>query len=81
LLILEHHALRDETWSQRTKTVFAAASEAGNTVKTAAEFSGLENVLLESRRKSLYSELPVSKEFERWMKEPAKRRSVKKPPI
>jgi predicted metallo-beta-lactamase superfamily hydrolase len=81
MLILEHHALRDEAWTQRTKPVFAAASEAGNVIKTAAEFAGLENVFLESRRKQLYAELPPSKEFERWMNKPADVRSLKKPPI
>jgi len=81
MLILEHHALRDEAWSQRTRTVFEAANKAGNVVKTAAEFAGLENFLLESRRKELYLELPPSTEFKKWMNEPAESRSLKKPPI
>jgi predicted metallo-beta-lactamase superfamily hydrolase len=79
-LIVEHHALRDEAWSHRTKPVFEAANRAGNVVKTAAEFAGFENVFLESRRKQLYLEMPPSKEFEKWMNEPAERRSLKKPP-
>ncbi len=81
LLILEHHALRDESWSVRTKTVFEAANKAGNCVKTAAEFIGLENVFLESHRKQLYLDSQVSKEFEKWMNEPLDLRSHKKPPI
>jgi predicted metallo-beta-lactamase superfamily hydrolase len=81
VLILEHHALRDEAWSQRTKPVFEASNRAGNVVKTAAEFIGAENIFLESRRKQLFDESPPSKEFERWMKEPAETRSLKKPPI
>ena len=81
VLILEHHALRDEAWSQRTKPVFEASNTAGNVVKTAAEFAGVENTFLESRRKQLFEKSPPSKEFERWMNEPAETRSLKKPPI
>ncbi len=81
LLVLEHHALRDEAWKQRTKAVFDAAEEAGNVIKTAAEFAGLENTFLESRRKQLFENYPPSKEFERWMNETAEVRSLKKPPI
>jgi predicted metallo-beta-lactamase superfamily hydrolase len=81
VLILEHHALRDEAWSQRTKAIFEAASKAGNDVETAAEFAGMENVFLESRRKKLFEEIPPSKEFEKWMNESAESRSLKKPPI
>lgn len=81
LLILEHHALRDESWVERTRQVFESAKKAGNVVQTAAEYAGLENVFLESRRKQLFEELPPSKEFEKWMNEPAEIRSLKKPPI
>jgi predicted metallo-beta-lactamase superfamily hydrolase len=81
LLILEHHALRDESWGERTRQVFESAKKAGNVVQTAAEYAGLENVFLESRRKQLFEELPPSKEFEKWMNEPAEIRSLKKPPI
>jgi predicted metallo-beta-lactamase superfamily hydrolase len=81
VLVLEHHALRDEAWSHRVKPVFEAASRVGNVVKTAAEFAGLENVFLEFRRKRLFEEFPPSMEFEKWMNEPAETRSLKKPPI
>ncbi len=81
LLLLEHHALRDESWGERTRQVFESAKKAGNVVQTAAEYAGLENVFLESRRKQLFEELPPSKEFEKWMNEPAEIRSLKKPPI
>jgi predicted metallo-beta-lactamase superfamily hydrolase len=81
LVIMEHHALRDESWSQKTSQVFDAARKAGNVVKTAAEFAGLENVFFESQRKQLYEELPPSKEFQKWMKESAESMSIMKPPI
>ena len=81
LTILEHHALRDEDWQQRTRQVYDAAGKAGNVVKTAAEFAGEKNVFLESRRKQLYEEFPPSREFERWMRESLEKKSTIKPPI
>jgi predicted metallo-beta-lactamase superfamily hydrolase len=81
LTILEHHALRDETWQQRTKQVYDAALKAGHTVVTAAEFAGEENAFLESRRKKLYADYPPSKEFEKWMHQGAIAKSTTKPPI
>jgi predicted metallo-beta-lactamase superfamily hydrolase len=80
-MILEHHALRDEAWRQRTRPVYEAASIAGNRVETAAEFAGEENVFLESRRKQLYEENPPSREFEKWMRECSDRKSICKPPL
>ena len=81
LTILEHHALRDESWRQKTKQVYAKAAEVGHKVMTAAEFAGEENSFLESKRKRLYAEKPPSKEFERWMREGSKKKSIAKPPI
>ncbi len=81
LLILEHHALRDAAWHDRTSQVYVAANKAGNTVKTAAEFAGLQNVFLESRRKQLYEEMSPSREFEKWMNISQERKSVIRPPI
>jgi len=81
LTILEHHALRDESWRQRTKQVYAKAAEVGHDVMTAAEFAGQENSFLESKRKTLYVETPPSKEFERWMREGLKKKSIAKPPM
>jgi predicted metallo-beta-lactamase superfamily hydrolase len=79
--ILEHHALRDESWRQRTKQVYAKAAELGHKVITAAEFAGHENRFLESKRKMLYVENPPSKEFEKWMREGLTEKSSTKPPI
>jgi predicted metallo-beta-lactamase superfamily hydrolase len=81
LTILEHHALRDEDWQRRTSQVFEAARKAGNEVETAAEFAGLESVFLESRRKKLYKEMPISKEFVKWMSESKNGKNIRKPPI
>jgi predicted metallo-beta-lactamase superfamily hydrolase len=80
-LILEHHALRDAAWQERTREVFDAAAEAGHRVVTAAEFAGEENVFLESHRKQLYIDEPPSKEFERWMREGLREKNIPKPPL
>jgi predicted metallo-beta-lactamase superfamily hydrolase len=81
LTVLEHHALRDENWRERTQQIFASATAAGHRVLTAAEFAGGENLFLESRRKQLYVENPPSKEFEKWMRLDEKQISHVKPPI
>jgi predicted metallo-beta-lactamase superfamily hydrolase len=81
LTILEHHALRDESWQQKTRQVYAKAVEVGHEVLTAAEFAGYENNFLESTRKMLYVENPPSKDFEKWMREGLKEKSSIKPPI
>ena len=81
LTILEHHALRDESWQQKTKQAYDAALKAGHTVMTAAEFAGQENAFLESKRKRLYVDYPPSKEFEKWMRGGLTAKSTAKPPI
>ena len=81
LTILEHHALRDESWQQKTRQVYAKAGEVGHEVLTAAEFAGYENSFLESKRKMLYVENPPPKEFEKWMREGLTKKSSTKPPI
>ena len=79
--ILEHHALRDASWQERTRLVYDAAASAGHSVVTAAEFAGEQNVFLESRRKQLYIDDPPSKDFERWMREGLKEKNSLKPPV
>ena len=81
LTILEHHALRDETWQQRTKQVYDMAVKTGHKVMTAAEYAGDRNNFLESKRKALYVENPPSKEFEKWMRQGLTEKSHEKPPI
>jgi predicted metallo-beta-lactamase superfamily hydrolase len=80
LTILEHHALRDEAWQQKTNQVFDVAADEGNRVMTAAEFAGETNNFLESKRKTLYVENPPSKEFEDWTRHGLEKSHIK-PPI
>jgi predicted metallo-beta-lactamase superfamily hydrolase len=80
LVILEHHALRDELWQQRIDAVCEQASKAGHSVMTAAEYCSNENLLLESKRKQLYNDNPPSAEFKQWMKT-LNNKKIVKPPI
>ena len=79
--ILEHHALRDEAWQQRTRQVYDLAAQVGHRVMTAAEFAGKGNNFLESKRRMLYVENPPSMEFEKWMRKGLMAKSHIKPPI
>lgn len=80
VVIVEHHALRDEVWKPKLKRVFQGAEEAGHSVVTAAEYAGVENIFLESKRRQLYSEAPPSNEFKQWMKT-LNGKTIAKPPL
>ena len=80
LVILEHHALRDESWKPKMENVFQQAQKVGHGIVTAAEYAGKENLFLESRRKQLYHEHPPSSEFKAWMKT-LNNRTIAKPPL
>jgi uncharacterized protein len=80
LTVLEHHTLRDEFWKQKVAPICERASKAGHQVLTAAEFAGVDNVFLESKRKQLFKENPPSKEFQQWMKT-LTGKEIAKPPI
>lgn len=54
-LVIDHHLLRDLKWRERIAPVFST----GKMILTAAEFLGVENNLLEARRKELFKEKPV----------------------
>ena len=80
LVVLEHHALRDEAWKQKMETIFQKATETGHHLVTAAEYAGRENLFLESKRKQLYRDNPPSDEFKQWMKT-LNNKKISKPPI
>ena len=79
--ILEHHLLRAENWREFTKPVFEVARRLNHTVTTGAEFAGLENNLLECKRRRLYEEEPPRDEFLRWTKIPREKQRVTPPPL
>ena len=80
LVILEHHALRDESWKQKIGEVYLQAFRAKHSVMTAAEYLGNENVFLESKRKQLYRDFPPSVEFKQWMKT-LNNKKIARPPL
>jgi len=79
--ILEHHLLREENWREFSQQIFEAASNAGHSVFTGADFLKKENTLLESRRKQLFETEPPNAEFEKWMRMPLPKRRTTPPPI
>lgn len=54
VLIIDHHLTRDIHWRNKAKLMFKMAENSSLTIKTAAEFRGDENNLLEARRDQLY---------------------------
>lgn len=80
LVILEHHALRDELWKQKMAIVFNKASDIGHSIVTASEYAGKEDSFLESHRKQLYKEHQPSSEFKQWTKT-LSNKNIAKPPI
>ncbi|MGE5188338.1 MAG: MBL fold metallo-hydrolase [Betaproteobacteria bacterium] len=80
LVVLEHHALRDELWRSKAERVFQKAMESGHVLQTAAEYTGAENMFLESKRIQLYDDHPPSDEFKEWVKT-LNNTKIAKPPI
>ncbi len=80
IVILEHHALRDESWKQKIAQVYDKAAITGHKLVTAAEYAGKENLFLESKRKQLYADSPPSQEFRQWMKT-LNNKTISKPPV
>jgi predicted metallo-beta-lactamase superfamily hydrolase len=81
LTVLDHHALRDEAWRQKTSEAYDKSAEMDHQIMTAAEFAGHENDFLESRRRTLFIENPPSREFEKWMRTCLSSKSHTKPPM
>ena len=71
-LVLSHHSLRCEGWRERM-------AERGVSAATYAGLLGLEEQLLEARRRALYRERPPPQEFLRWLREPKEGRGP--PPL
>ncbi|MCD6461407.1 MAG: hypothetical protein J7L61_01535 [Thermoplasmata archaeon] len=56
VLVLDHHLLRDLGYRKRMNGLFEAGKNGGKRVITMAGFSGMEEDLLEARRKELWKE-------------------------
>lgn len=57
-LVLDHHLTRDFNWREKLEKVISRGEDAGVKVQSAAEFAGIEENLLEARRKELYQKYP-----------------------
>jgi len=55
-LVIDHHFLRNGKWKELLKDLYGIAAESGCKLRSAAEYSGSENDLLEARRKDLYAD-------------------------
>jgi uncharacterized protein len=80
MVVLEHHALRDEAWKTKMAGLFQKASALEHGVVTAAEYAGKENLFFESKRKQLYCDHPPSAEFMKWTKT-LNNKKIYKPPL
>ncbi len=80
-VVIDHHLMRAGSWPQSFQRVITACEEAGHRIRTAAQFLGLEDELLESQRKRLYEEEPPSKEFVGWSKLPEEKRRLTPAPV
>ena len=72
-LVVSHHTLRDENWRERV------AAKGVRRLATYASLLGLEEQLLEARRRILYKEHPPSPSFLQWLRAPKERRGP--PPL
>lgn len=57
-VVVDHHLTRDLDWRNKLKDVLSKGEEHGIRVQSAAEFAGIEEELLEARRKELYAKYP-----------------------
>ncbi len=81
LTLLDHHILRSEDGLSRMVSLQEYAEKLGNRVQTFAEYLGLENRLLEARRRQLFEEYPPTPEFRRWMNLSSLRQKGQPPPL
>ena len=58
ILILDHHLLRDLEWKTWLKSIFEESEILNKKVLTAASYMGVEENLLEARRRELYGIQP-----------------------
>ena len=55
--MIDHHFLRDKNWKKKIASEIEYAQRKNMQICTAAEYSGIENDLLEAHRKKLYKDL------------------------
>ncbi len=79
-VIVDHHLLREGVLNKDFERISALSKDIGHRFLTAAEFLGLENSFLESKRKDLYEKSHPSTEFMAWTRLSEDRRMRTVPP-
>ncbi|PWT76772.1 MAG: hypothetical protein C5B60_03670, partial [Chloroflexi bacterium] len=80
-VVIDHHVLRDEGWSEFLKPVRDTAEKNGHRVITAAELLKRESEPLEYRRKEFYEHEKPSADFLKWSKLPKEKLNQTPPPL
>jgi uncharacterized protein len=80
-LVIDHHLLRDEGWSEFMKPVRDTAERAGHELLTAADLLKQEPEPLEYRRKDLYEKEKPGEDFLKWAKLPKEKMNEIAPPL
>jgi len=81
ITIVDHHLMRTMNWMDYAHEVETSAKASGNSLVTAASFSGKEENLLEARRDQLYREVPPGKNFITWTRKKYEERRSTPPPL
>ena len=81
MIIVDHHLLRDQAWSDWLDPVREHASGHGHQVLTVAEVLGLPENLMEATRASLYEQSLVTQAFEGWVRQIQGNRTTTPPPL
>ncbi len=79
--VVDHHLMRAMNWRECVHEAEATARASGNSLMTAASFSGKEENLLEAKRDQLYQEAPPSKDFMTWTRKRYEERRTTPPPL
>ena len=80
VVVVDHHAARRVEWRQRLSQELPCLEES-KAFMSAAELAGLEDKLLEARRRELYEEEPPSEDFLRWARMRREERRRTPPPL
>ncbi len=81
LTLLDHHILRNEDGLAKVASLTNYAEKFGNEVRTFAEHLGIDNKLLEARRRQLFEEYPPNREYQRWMNLNSLHQRYQPPPL
>ncbi len=81
VLVIDHHMLRDDSWSDWISPIRRVARESGNRILSMAELAGTNPQHLEARRKDLYEQQPPGTEFIDWLNATEDFKVRNRPPV